>query len=78
MALKDTINVIRQHLIDLSHNLEKAAKGNRAAAQRVRTESIKFARTAKLFRKESVTAEKGETKKPKKAGKAPKKARKKG
>ena len=78
MAFKDTINAMRQHLIDLSHDLEKAAEGNRAAAQRVRTESIKFARTAKLFRKESVSAEKGGTKKPKKGGKSPKKARKKG
>ncbi|MBS0603404.1 MAG: histone [Verrucomicrobia bacterium] len=73
MALKDTINQVRQLLIELSHDLEKAAEGNRAAAQRVRTGSIKFAKVSKLFRKESVDAEKG-TKKGKKTGKAPKKA----
>lgn len=62
MTLKDTISSMRQHLAELSHDLEKAADGNRAAAQRVRTGSIKFARTAKAFRKESVDAEKGSKK----------------
>ncbi len=78
MALKDTINQVRQLLIELSHDLEKAAEGNRAAAQRVRTNSIKFAKVSKAFRKESVSAEKG-TKKGKKASKkaAPKPVRKK-
>jgi hypothetical protein len=72
MALKETISAMRQHLTELSHDLEKAAEGNRAAAQRVRTGSIKFARTAKLYRKESVDAEKG-GKKVKKGGKTPRK-----
>ncbi len=78
MALKDTINQVRQLLIELSHDLEKAAEGNRAAAQRVRTNSIKFAKVSKAYRKESVAAEKG-TKKGKKAPKktAPKPVRKK-
>ncbi len=49
---------MRQHLNELSENLEKAAGGNRSAAQRVRTGSIEFAKIAKLFRKESVDAEK--------------------
>jgi hypothetical protein len=73
MALKETISAMRQHLVRLVHNLEKAAGGNRAAAQRVRTESIKFAKTAKVFRKESVDAEKG-GKKAKRGGKTPKKS----
>lgn len=68
MALKDTINQVRQLLIGLCHDLEKAAEGNRAAAQRVRTGSIKFTKVAKEYRKESVEAEKG-TKKGKKAPK---------
>lgn len=68
MALKDTINQVRQLLIGLCHDLEKAAEGNRAAAQRVRTGSIKFTKVAKIYRKESVAAEKG-TKKGKKASK---------
>ena len=59
MALKDTINQVRQILIELCHDLEKAAEGNRAAAQRVRTGSIKFTKFAKVYRKESVAAEKG-------------------
>jgi len=58
MALKETIGAMRQHLAELVQNLEKAARGNQAAAQRVRTETIKFAKTAKVFRKESVDVEK--------------------
>lgn len=58
MVLKETVSAMRQHLNELSENLEKAAGGNRSAAQRVRTGSIEFAKTAKLFRKESVDAEK--------------------
>lgn len=57
MALNETIGAMRQHLAELVRDLEKAAGGNRAAAQRVRTESIKFAKTAKIFRKESVDEE---------------------
>jgi hypothetical protein len=73
MALKDTINAMRQHLTDLSRNLEKAAEGNRAAAQRVRTGSIQFAKIAKIFRKESVDVEKG-SKKAKKSTKTSRRA----
>jgi hypothetical protein len=62
MALKETINQVRQILIGLCHDLEKAAEGNRAAAQRVRTGSIEFAKVAKVYRKESVAAEKGKKK----------------
>jgi hypothetical protein len=70
MALKDTTNQMRQLLIALSHDLEKAVEGNRAAAQRVRTGSVKLAKVSKTFRKESVAAEKG----TKKAKKSPKRA----
>ena len=59
MALKDTMQTMGQLLSDLSHDLNKAARGNRAAAQRVRTGSIKFTKIAKVFRKESVSADKG-------------------
>jgi hypothetical protein len=72
MALKETISAMRQHLTELSHDLEKATTGNRAAAQRVRTGSIKFAKTAKVYRKESVDAERGGNK-AKKGGKISKK-----
>jgi len=70
MTLKDTITQVRQLLIELSHDLEKAAEGNRAAAQRVRTGSIKFAKISKEFRRESVAAERA----PKKGKKTSKKA----
>jgi Histone H1-like protein Hc1 len=59
MALKDTMHQMRQLLIALSYDLGKAANGNCAAAQRVRTGSIKFTKIAKIFRKESVAEEKG-------------------
>lgn len=62
MGLKETINHVRQILIGLCHDLEKAAEGNRAAAQRVRTGSIEFSKVAKVYRKESVAAEKGKKK----------------
>lgn len=39
-------------------NLTKAEKGNKTAAQRTRTLTIRFAKCAKNFRKESVIAEK--------------------
>jgi hypothetical protein len=61
MALKDTINAMKKDLGELCCNLEKAAEGNRAAAQRVRTGTIKFARIAKTYRQESVAAEKKES-----------------
>jgi DNA-binding protein H-NS len=70
MALKETIHQMRQYLIALTHDLEKAAEGNRAAAQRVRTASIHFAKITKTFRKESVAAERV----PKKGGKSSRKA----
>jgi hypothetical protein len=63
MGLQETIGSLRQFLSDLSDDLEKASRGNRSAAQRVRTGSIEFAKTAKLFRKESVQEEKKEGKK---------------
>lgn len=39
-------------------NLHKTEKGNKTAAQRTRTLTIQFAKCAKIFRKESLTAEK--------------------
>lgn len=65
MALKETIHAMRQHLIAMTQDLEKASGGNRAAAQRVRTRSIDFAKLSKVFRKESVAVEKGGAKRPK-------------
>ena len=58
MALKDTIVQVRELLSEMSCDLEKAVKGNKMAAQRVRTASIVFAKVAKIYRKESIAAEK--------------------
>jgi hypothetical protein len=58
MALKDTSKEMRSLLEIISDNLEKADNGNKAAAQRVRTSSIRLEKVAKLYRKESIKAEK--------------------
>jgi len=65
MALKKTAEKMKDVLLDISHNLDKAERGNKAAAQRVRKLSIEFGKIAKVYRKESVA----EGKKGKKATK---------
>lgn len=54
MALKTTVDHLKKILLEISHDLEKAGRGNKAAAQRVRTNTIKFAKSAKQYRKESI------------------------
>lgn len=81
MALKDTCKTMRSLLEGILGDLEKAEAGNKAAAQRVRTSTIKFEKAAKGYRKESIKADKsGFMKKVKEATKkktaAPKKAAK--
>lgn len=58
MALKDVMNKMNDYLANLTRDLVKATNGNKAASQRVRTGSIKFEKLAKMYRKESVAAEK--------------------
>jgi hypothetical protein len=58
MGLKITMNQMQKQLETLNKDLLKAYRGNKTASQRVRTGSIKFAKIAKIFRKESVLAEK--------------------
>lgn len=65
MALKDTIKHLRDLLNHISHDLEKADGGNKAASQRVRTGTVKLEKIAKQYRKESIKGEKT-TKGPKK------------
>lgn len=70
---------MRSLLECIQGDLEKAEAGNKAAAQRVRTCTIKFEKAAKSYRKESIKADKsGLMKKVKAASKkkpaAPKKA----
>lgn len=59
MSLKDTMNHLNNLLASVAKDLMKVHRGNKAAAQRVRVGTIKLERAAKLFRKESVAAEKG-------------------
>ena len=68
MALKDTYKHLRDLLVGITHDLEKAEGGNKAASQRVRTGTVKLEKVAKLYRKESIKAEKltKGTKKPSK------------
>ena len=61
MALKNTIKEVYELLAHITHDLEKSEKGNKAAAQRVRTSTIKLEKLAKVYRKESIA----EDKKPK-------------
>ena len=65
MALQDTIKEVRSLLSGLTIDIEKAANGNKAASQRVRTATVKLEKVAKRYRKESIKAEKSGTfKKP--------------
>lgn len=78
MALKDTFKHLRDLINNISHDLQKAENGNKAASQRVRTGTVKLEKVAKLYRKESIKNEKatkGQKKSAKKAS-APKKASK--
>lgn len=72
MALKETTSTLMKLLEDCSKNLHKASGGNKAAAQRVRTGTIKLEKLAKVYRKESVAAErKGGSKRAPTKAKAP-------
>jgi hypothetical protein len=54
MALKDSVGMMHKYLECIVKDLKKAEKGNKAAAQRVRTCTIKFEKVAKKYRKESI------------------------
>lgn len=54
MGMKDTSSKMCTLLRCIEKDLEKACCGNKAAAQRARTCTIKFEKLAKKFRKESV------------------------
>ena len=54
MALKDTLKKMKVLLLAIAADMEKAEAGNKAAAQRVRKNTIAFAKESKMFRKESV------------------------
>lgn len=58
MSLRDTMNRMNHLLAAVTKDLSKVSRGNKAAAQRVRTGTIKLEKISKVFRKESVAAEK--------------------
>jgi len=59
VALKETIEELNELLGFVVKDLEKAHRGNKTASQRVRVGTIHLEKIGKLFRKESVAAEKG-------------------
>lgn len=78
MALSDTMNQLNHLITALAKDLTKVHRGNKTAAQRVRTGTIKLEKVGKQFRKESVHAEKAGRLKKKNAPKVkPKLKRKK-
>ncbi len=78
MGLKDTIKSMHKYIDCIAKDLKKAEKGNKAASQRVRTCTIKFAKVSKTFRKESIAEEKkSKKKKVTKKAKKPKSAKRK-
>jgi hypothetical protein len=58
MALKETTKHMRDLLQNITHDLQKAENGNKAASQRVRTGTVRLEKVAKLYRKESIKSEK--------------------
>ena len=58
MALMETIETMKRQLSEMHLELEDVIRGNKAAAKRVRKQTLLFAKTAKMFRKESVEAAK--------------------
>lgn len=77
MSLSVTTKNMKDLLINITADLEKADGGNKAASQRVRTGTVKLEKIAKAYRKESIATEK-KTKgqgRAKAAGKAKKAAK---
>lgn len=77
MALKETIKHLKDLISQISHDIEKADGGNKAASQRVRTATVRLEKTAKTYRKESIKNEKSGTKGTKKSSSAKRPAAKK-
>jgi DNA-binding protein H-NS len=57
MALKDTVKHLKNLLETVCSDLDKAGNGNKAASQRVRTGTIRLEKVAKMYRKESIAAD---------------------
>ncbi|NBO24459.1 MAG: hypothetical protein EBU93_04420 [Chlamydiae bacterium] len=57
MALENTVDEMKMLLSNLNEDLAKSKKGNKAASQRIRVNSIKLEKIFKVFRKESLIKE---------------------
>ena len=69
MALKDTSQGMKDLLGKMIKDLDKAVRGNKAAAQRVRVATVRLEKIGKLFRKESVLSEKKDLEKGRQSAK---------
>lgn len=58
MALQSTVANLKDMLSQITQDIQKAEGGNKAAAQRVRTMTVKLEKVAKNYRKESIASEK--------------------
>lgn len=58
MALHTTINHMKDLLNRITQDLSKAEGGNKAASQRVRTNTVRLEKIGKTYRKESINTEK--------------------
>jgi Histone H1-like protein Hc1 len=70
-SLDKIVDYMSRLLSEITTDLEKSNKGNKAASQRVRTGTVKLEKVAKAYRKESILHEKALHAKAKKSRKAP-------
>ena len=67
MSFIQTTEELAELLAQLLEDVPKAMKGNKTAAQRIRTNSVKFSKLAKIWRKESLDQERKKSQKKKKS-----------
>ena len=66
-SLDKIVDFMSNLLSEITSDLEKSNKGNKAASQRVRTGTVKLEKVAKAYRKESILSEKALQAKSKKS-----------
>lgn len=60
MAIANTMKMMRSLFEEIMHDLSKAERGNKSAAQRIRVNTVAFEKVAKIYRKESLAIERKE------------------
>ncbi len=68
--LKETIQRMKALISAMGRDIEKSERGNKAAAQRVRTATIQFGKLTKIYRQQSIALEKNENSSKKARSKA--------